>query len=589
MLKYILNIVIIVIYFSNANAQFAYVDSSYLITNGPNDRVVKIALQDDGKLIAIGYFTHFSDTPMKYICRLNIDGSLDTTFNPQAGPDGYLFDLALNDEGKIIVVGNFTYFNGIKCDRIARLNTDGSVDVEFSTKSSANSRVYNCALDPNGKILIGGNFSNINLIPKRRLARLHEDGALDLSFDCGGGPKTNNNFAGDINQVLVDDSLYYVVGEFDFFNEIPRRNIVCLSSSGGVIENMNFEGGTNDEISCITRHTDSSILIGGYFDSIGNYSYSGLAKLFNNGNIDTVFNIGTGKNTAGVYDIGVFNDSLILINGGYGHFDGNYGSVQVLNSKGDVISTYSVEEISGVINDIEKGKCDVFYFGGTFDGLDPSNSQGVNTDKIGRIRFELNIDTITFELFNCHSAIVGLDTFTESGIYKYDEIDQTGCKTAYYVEIVIPIIDTSIISDEGTLYASEGYNLYEWIDCSSGEIVFTSSENYFKPNENGTYLAIISYGECKDTTSCIQQTVSSNNLAKLEEANRIFTVSARTIFLNGMNDYESATIVSNDGISFLIPQNENTFTIPASLSGIIYVCFNGNNFNTIFWPIYIMN
>ena len=107
------------------------------------------------------------------------------TFNPDASSDVY--SIAVQPDGKILIGGYFTTIGGVTRNRIARLNPDGSLDTAFDP--NANNNVYSIAVQPDGKILIGGNFTTIGGVTRNRIARLNPDGSLDTAFN----PDANNN------------------------------------------------------------------------------------------------------------------------------------------------------------------------------------------------------------------------------------------------------------------------------------------------------------------------------------------------------------------------------------------------------------
>ena len=138
--------------------------------------VSAIALQSDGKWIIGGNFN-------KRITRINADGSVDSTFNIGAGANGQIFAVAIQSDGKIIIGGDFTSVNGTSRNRIARLNLDGSLDLEFNIGSGINDRVYTLGLQADGKILIGGKFTTVNGVARSRIARINIDGSIDSFFN----------------------------------------------------------------------------------------------------------------------------------------------------------------------------------------------------------------------------------------------------------------------------------------------------------------------------------------------------------------------------------------------------------------------
>ncbi|HNR29006.1 MAG TPA: tail fiber domain-containing protein, partial [Candidatus Dojkabacteria bacterium] len=106
------------------------------------------------------------------IARINSDGSLDTTFNPGSGANDTVTSLAIQTDGKIVIGGNFTTYNGTARNRIARINSDGSLDTTFDPGSGANDTVSFLAIQADGKIVIGGNFTTYNNASRGRIARL---------------------------------------------------------------------------------------------------------------------------------------------------------------------------------------------------------------------------------------------------------------------------------------------------------------------------------------------------------------------------------------------------------------------------------
>ena len=124
--------------------------------DGANYAVLALALQPDGKLLIGGGFTAYNGTPRNHIARLNADGSLDASFNPGSGANFEVHALALQSDGKVLIGGTFTSYNGTPRNRIARLNADGSLDASFNPGTGADTSVRALALQPDGKLLIGG-------------------------------------------------------------------------------------------------------------------------------------------------------------------------------------------------------------------------------------------------------------------------------------------------------------------------------------------------------------------------------------------------------------------------------------------------
>src|SRR4029077_9431445 len=162
-------------------------DTTFVPAPGTNDAVNVVIPQPDGKVIAAGRFTFANSILRNRIARFNFDGSLDTSFDPGTGAAGEITAAVLQPDGRIIVAGPFTSFNGFTHNGICRLNADGSVDQTFGLGSGINV-VLALALQSDGRIIVGGQFSNVDFTPRFNLARLNTDGSVDLSFDPGSGP-----------------------------------------------------------------------------------------------------------------------------------------------------------------------------------------------------------------------------------------------------------------------------------------------------------------------------------------------------------------------------------------------------------------
>jgi len=155
----------------NANGSL---DNSFNPGTGAN-AVTSVALQPDGKVIIGGGFTTVNDTARSGIARLNADGSLDSSFNPGTGVNGTVYSVASQPDGKVLMGGSFTSVNGTNRPNIARLNAEGSLDSSFNPGTGPNAKVSSIALQPNGKVLIGGDFSTVNGVVRLQVARLYGD------------------------------------------------------------------------------------------------------------------------------------------------------------------------------------------------------------------------------------------------------------------------------------------------------------------------------------------------------------------------------------------------------------------------------
>src|SRR5207249_5858764 len=112
----------------------------------------------DGRILIAGDFTTVNWVARKGIARLNENGSLDMTFNPTPGANDEVLSVVAQPDGKVLLGGSFTNLNGAPRNRIGRLNSNGSLDATFDPGKGANIDVNSVALQLDGKVIIGGNF-----------------------------------------------------------------------------------------------------------------------------------------------------------------------------------------------------------------------------------------------------------------------------------------------------------------------------------------------------------------------------------------------------------------------------------------------
>ncbi|MBK8287283.1 MAG: delta-60 repeat domain-containing protein [Cellvibrionales bacterium] len=86
---------------------------------------------------------------------------------------------------KILLGGAFNRYNGMLSNRIARLLPNGSIDATFNIGIGADNSIGRLAVQSDGKIIIGGGFTSYHGTAINRIARLNTDGSLDSTFQCG--------------------------------------------------------------------------------------------------------------------------------------------------------------------------------------------------------------------------------------------------------------------------------------------------------------------------------------------------------------------------------------------------------------------
>ena len=258
------------------------VDASFDPGTGANDDVFALALQPDGKILMAGQFTQINGTNRLRVARLNSDGSLDLSFNTADGPNDTVYALAVQPDGKILIGGAFTNIGAADIKYLARVNNDGSPDPSFTGGTNLNDELRALALQPDGKILIGGRFTSVGGQGRVRVARLLADGALDESFHPGAGA---NNAVRTL--ALQADGKILVGGQFTSFDGITANYLARLGTSGGL--DFNCCDSPDAVVRSVAVQPDGGILLGGEFTTIGGVPHRLLARLLTNGVLDTNF------------------------------------------------------------------------------------------------------------------------------------------------------------------------------------------------------------------------------------------------------------------------------------------------------------
>lgn len=314
-------------------------DPIFNIGTGFDNLVRTSSVQQDEKIIVGGEFTNFNGEPANYIARLNPDGTIDETFNVGSGFDGWVWATEIQPDGKILIGGNFSSYNGMPRSRIIRLNQDGSVDNSFIAEAVVGA-VRSLCLQPDGKILVGGSFTSFNNTTANRLIRLNSNGSNDLTFNSGSGLQGGNPATVAYCISLQDDGKIIIGGSFSFFNGIESYNIVRVNPDGSFDDTFNTGLGFNNQVWGLDIQSNNLILVGGYFEMYNENAASHLARLYNDGTLDNTFDIGSGAN-GNVYDIVAKDNGQILVAGAFDIFNQIPATnIVQLNSTGQIDNSF---------------------------------------------------------------------------------------------------------------------------------------------------------------------------------------------------------------------------------------------------------
>ena len=323
-------------------------DSSFDICDGFDSAVLTSALQPDGKIVVGGYFNHYNKYECNKVVRINSDGSYDHTFNSEAniGKHGYVWTINLQSDGKILVGGSFSTLDNRGPYSIVRLNYDGSIDKTFAIGTGFSGGVKAITILPDNKILVGGAYASINGIKKCFISRLNSDGSLDGSFNVVDG-FSKNLYHGVVSTIaLQDDGKIILGGLFRSFNDFICTNIIRLTSDGSIDKSFNPQLSKQNNVTLIKIQKDSKIIVGfGYNESMDgdglgrNY----ILRLNFDGTIDNSFKIGKAFDSHLIRDIYILPNEKIIIGGWFILFGENLRkNLAVINKDGSIDSSHNI-------------------------------------------------------------------------------------------------------------------------------------------------------------------------------------------------------------------------------------------------------
>ncbi len=247
-------------------------DSGGPVTSTPVTNIIPLA---DGKIILTGGFTAIAGVPRNRIARLNANGSLDNTFNPPAGADNFIYDSAIQPDGKILIVGVFNTYNGTARKYVARLTSEGALDPTFASPGFTGTpgfgetvSVGKIKLLPNGKVMIGGFFDTVGGNSSHNIARLNADGTWDPTFNVGSGTDAR------VSAIVIQPNGRLIIGgKFLAYNGQPVLGIARLINSNAA---WDFDGDGRSDISIFRPSDGNWYLMGSQIGfNVNNFGQAG--------------------------------------------------------------------------------------------------------------------------------------------------------------------------------------------------------------------------------------------------------------------------------------------------------------------------
>ncbi len=297
---------------------------------GLNADIVSAAIQPNGKVVVAGAFTGFSGVTVPGIVRLKPDGTLDLNFRLDATVVGTPFgegnaNVALQDDGKVLVFGAGPKITGTVPKDIIRLATDGSVDPAFTAAPALDAQGIGLAVgEADGTVLVDTGFDNIGGANPAiyRLTRLLADGSEDGGFQAVGikNPSLGYPKGAHLSAVAVQpDGKILVAGNFSMIAGTAHVALARLNADGSLDASFSPAFGLHtldalsNAVSAVILRTDGEIIISGNFTEIGGVALAGFAVLHADGTPDPGFIPDASLNGAAGKVVAVQGDGKILV------------------------------------------------------------------------------------------------------------------------------------------------------------------------------------------------------------------------------------------------------------------------------------
>ena len=305
-----------------------------------DDYVQVLMVQADGAIVAGGQFGTVGGQVRHNIARLRPDGSVDASFDPVA--DNSVFALVQQPDGNLVAGGQFSTIGGQTRHRLARMNAIGSLDDTLDTVMGGDIAVVQAlALQPDGKLLLGGNFNTIDGQPHNKIARLNADGSVDTAFNIDAG---SASLIGVATLALQTDGKVVAGRDFITINGLTRHRIARFNADGTL--DAAFDPDAGSYVEALALQPDGKLVVGGFFGTIGGQTHNHLARLNPDGSIDGTYNVDV-NNT--VLALAMQADGSLLIGGDFTVVNGQpHNHVARVDVDGNVDPTFAANADAAV-------------------------------------------------------------------------------------------------------------------------------------------------------------------------------------------------------------------------------------------------
>lgn len=499
-------------------------DTQFQMGQGFNNEVLALEPLADSGLLVGGFFSQFQQMSVAQPVKLLPNGQRDTTFNQGGtGTTGIIDAILQQPDGRILVGGAVTAYNGQSVSRLFRIFPNGQRDTSFQTGSGfSGGNIRGLAVQPDGKILAVGSFTGYQGAARNRLVRLHQNGDLDTSFT------PNVTFTTTVVHLrILPDGRILVFGNHTVPGQVSQH-LALLNSNGFLQAGGSSCSEINGGIVASALLPDSSLLVGGNFSSAGGVPMPRMARVITNLSGQSA---GLPMLSAGSMLIcpgsSVFLSAAGALNGSqqWEWSTGGCGQIVILTG-GPVVSvnptattTYYVR---GIGNCLASGPCDsITVF------VDTTAPVPV-TPQLPTVRLACGARLpIASALDSCVGSILGTANrpllFTQPGTYTvvWTYTDLAGNSSQQSQQVEVDTVDTRITQQGTVLTVLTPNAQVRWLRCDQNfSAISGATAPFYTVTQSGLYTASISRNGCTDTSACIQ--VNAASVPQLPEGWRVY-------------------------------------------------------------------
>lgn len=603
-------ILLLTSFYVNLIAQTAgSIDPTFNVGTGLNGIVSATAIQPDGKIIIAGDFTSYNGSLVKRIARLYPDGSIDSSFNFNvgSGANNSISRIAIQNDGKILVTGQFTSYSGI-AGILVRLNADGSVDPAFSASLGTSGGIQTIAFQADGKIILGRGFTYLSAPTDwGNLTRINTNGSMDSTFHINGVAAKYHVFS----IAMQSDGKIIIGGAGNMNNDTTKKVVIRLNSDGSTDTSFHSifplfinNSGIEPVIRSMVIQNDGKIVVGGILGQPSTSSTTVLMaiRLTPNGSMDSTFNGLFSPINANITGLHLLPDGNTIAvgdfqvpNSSHSYFATFIARLNELNGKMDTtfivnlsalysIETAAVQTDGKVIvgghfhlvlarllgkcastHSVNVAACDHYSINshnytstGTYWDMFQLSSA---CDSIVCTHLTINPSYYipsNKNICNGDSIIVGYHTYNSSGTYNDTLQTVNGCDSIIVTQLTVnplPSVTYSLTADvtphqwDAYPYINGGLSPYtyswNWGDGTTDSVLYTSH----------TYTAASNYNVClqiTDANNCSSVYCQNDSLYRINNSSSI-------VYINVLNPTTNITTNKFDSNLTIYPNPANGF------------------------------